>query len=60
MRGNLNRVVIFSLQEYIARQKAAAFELAMSKMAADPVILAQCAAISKEFDVAGMDGLNSR
>ena len=55
--GNFNQLVILSLQQYITNQKAAAFEEAMARMAADPFIRAESAAISKEFEPAGMDGL---
>ena len=57
IRGNFNRVVILSLQQYIASQKAAAFEHAMAQMAADPLIRAESAAIAKEFEPGEMDGL---
>jgi hypothetical protein len=57
IRGNFNRLVILSLQEYIANQKAAAFERAMIEMAADPIIRVECIAIAEEFMPAEMDGL---
>ena len=56
IRGNFNRLVILTLRQYIASQKAAAFEQAMSQMAADPHISNELAAISKEFEPAGLDG----
>ena len=57
IRGNFNRLVILSLQQYIANQKALAFERAMVKMAADPAIRAECLAIAEEFMPTEMDGL---
>ena len=57
IRGNFNRLVILSLQQYIANQKALAFEREMIEMAADPIIRAECSAIAEEFMPAEMDGL---
>ena len=57
LRQNLNRLVTVALQEYAARRKERAFEEAMARMAADPAIRAECAAISKAFAVADGDGL---
>ena len=57
LRQNLNRLVTIALQEYTARRKEQAFEQAMARMAADPAIRAECAAISKIFAVAEADGL---
>jgi len=45
------------LQEFAAQQKARAFAEAMAHMAADPAIQAECAAISKDFAIAEVDGL---
>jgi len=59
LRDNLNRLVVVSLQRYVASQKAAAFEKAMAEMAADPEIQSECAAIAHEFAAADMDGLNN-
>ena len=47
LRQNLNRLVIAALQEYAASQSERAFEDAMARMAADPTIRAECAAISR-------------
>ena len=57
LRGNFNRLVILSLQQYIANQKALAFEREMIEMAADPIIRAECIAIAEEFMATEMDGL---
>ena len=57
IRGNFNRLVILSLQQYIANQKAIAFEREMVEMAADPSIRAECTAIAGEFTPSDMDGL---
>ena len=54
---NLNRLVTVALQEYAARRKELVFEEAVARMAADPAIRAQCAAISKAFATAEADGL---
>lgn len=57
LRQNLNRLVTVALQEFAAHQKAQAFEEAMARMAADPAIRAECAAISKDFAATEVDGL---
>jgi hypothetical protein len=57
LRGNLNRLVVVSLQEFVARRKLEAFQEAMARMAADPAIRAECAAIHAEFTAAEADGL---
>jgi hypothetical protein len=57
LRHNLNRLVVVSLQQYIAARKAAAFEEAMARMAADPAIQNECGAIAREFAPADLDGL---
>ena len=57
IQGNFNRLVILSLQEFIAKQKKIAFEREMIEMAADPIIRAECIAIAGEFMPAEMDGL---
>ena len=57
IQGNFNRLVILSLQQYIANQKALAFEREMIEMAADPSIRAECIAIAEEFMPTEMDGL---
>jgi hypothetical protein len=41
--------VIVALQQFVAQHKAQAFEADMARMAADPQIQADCAAISREF-----------
>ena len=55
--GNLNRLVAESLREFVARRKALALEAAMARMAADPAIQAECAAIASEFASTETDGL---
>ena len=57
LRQNLNRLVTVALQEFAAQQKARAFEEAIAKMATDPAIRAECAAISGDFTIAEADGL---
>jgi hypothetical protein len=56
-RRNLNRMVITALREFVAARKARAFEQAMARMAADPAIRRECAAIAREFAPAESDGL---
>ena len=58
LKGNLNRLVAVALAEYAARRRAQAFEEAMARMAEDPAIRAECAAISNAFRVTETDGLN--
>ena len=55
--GNLNRVVVQSLMEFIARRRKRAFEDAMANMAADPAIRKECGAIAREFAATELDGL---
>ncbi len=55
---NFNRLVITALEEYAKRRKAAQFEESMARMAADPAIRDECAAIAKGFAGADADGLN--
>ncbi|MGA3028344.1 MAG: hypothetical protein ABSF98_26650 [Bryobacteraceae bacterium] len=57
LRSNLNRLVIVSLQEYVARRRRQEFESAVAAMAGDPEVRAQCAAIAKDFAATEMDGL---
>jgi hypothetical protein len=57
LRNNLNRLVTVALQEYSARRREEAFEREMARMAADPAIRRECAAIAQEFAVAETDGL---
>ncbi len=54
---NLNRLVAESLREFVARRRAQLFEAAMARMAADPAIRKESAAIAAEFAPAEMDGL---
>ena len=57
LRRNLNRLVVVSLQEFAARRRALAFEEAMTRMAADPAIRAECVSIARDFAPADLDGL---
>jgi hypothetical protein len=57
LRDNLNRLVVVSLEEFVARRKASAFEDAMARMAADPSIRSEGAQIDAEFGPATLDGL---
>lgn len=57
VRQNLNRLVTIALKEYVANRKAREFEEAMARMACDPAIRAESAAISREFTVCESDGL---
>jgi hypothetical protein len=60
LRDNFNRLVITALKEYVARQKALAFEEAMGRMAADPAIWVESEKITREFKPAELDGLESK
>ena len=57
LRQNLNRLVTVALQEFAAKQKARAFEEAIARMATDPAVRAECAAISRDFAITEADGL---
>jgi hypothetical protein len=57
LRANLNRLVIVSLQEYIARRRRQAFASAIAAMAGDPQVQAECAAIARDLAATEMDGL---
>ena len=59
LRTNLNRMVILSLQEYIARRRRQEFVRAMTAMAEDPQVQAECAAIARDFAATEMDGLGN-
>lgn len=59
LRQNLNRLVTVALQEFAAQRTARAFEEAMARMAADPAIRAECAAISRDFAATEADGLRN-
>jgi transcription elongation factor len=51
LRTNLNRLVILSLQEYVARRRREEFARALAAMAEDPQVQAECAAIARDFAV---------
>ena len=59
LRANLNRLVIVSLQEYIARRRRQEFETAVAAMAEDPQVQTECAAIARDFAATEMDGLGN-
>lgn len=59
LKGNFNRLVTMALQEFATQRKEEAFEEAMARMAADPAIRVECAAISKEFLLTETDGLKN-
>jgi hypothetical protein len=52
-----NRLVATALREYAARQQQRAVEQAIARMAADPAIQAECAAIARDFAATEGDGL---
>ncbi len=56
-RNNLNRLVTIALREFAAREKARAFEEAMTRMSSDPAIRTEDGLISKEFRICESDGL---
>jgi len=57
LRKNLNRLITVALREYVERRRQAEFSAAMERMAADPAVRAECAAIDAQFRVAELDGL---
>lgn len=57
LRGNLNRVVVTALKEYVEKERATAFERAMADMAADPAIKEEVGRIHDEFRLTEADGL---
>ena len=59
LRSNLNRLVIVSLQEYIARRRRQEFDAAVAAMAEDPQVQAECAAIARDFAATEMDSLGN-
>jgi hypothetical protein len=59
LRTNLNRLVILSLQEYVARHRRQEFDNAVAAMAADPQVQAECAAIARDFAATELDGLGN-
>jgi len=54
---NFNRLVLLALSEFVANRKKEAFAQAMEQMAADPAIVAESAAINRDFAEAEADGL---
>lgn len=58
LRGNWNRLVIVALEEFAGERRRQEFERAMARMAADPAIQKECAAIQREFSAAEADGLD--
>jgi len=59
LRTNLNRLVIVSLQEYVARRRREEFDRAIAAMAGDPQVRAECAAIARDFAATEADGLRN-
>jgi metal-responsive CopG/Arc/MetJ family transcriptional regulator len=59
LRSNLNRLVIVSLQEYVARRRRQEFESAIAAMAEDPQVQAESAAIARDFAGTELDGLRN-
>ena len=59
LRANFNRLVILSLREYVARRRRQEFDSAVAAMAEDPQVQAECAAITRDFAAAEMDGLGN-
>jgi hypothetical protein len=57
LRRNWNRLVTTALEEYARARRARGFELSMARMAADPAIRRENAAIQKDFGRAESDGL---
>ena len=57
LKGNLNRLVLVSLRDFVARLRAEAFEQAMAEMGTDPAIRSESAAITEEFAATERDGL---
>jgi hypothetical protein len=56
-KSNLNRIVITALKDFVRAKQRQEFEDAMARMAADPAVQAENAAIAREFSVADADGL---
>ena len=57
LKGNLNRLVVISLHDFVARRRAEAFRRSMAEMAADPAIRSQCTSMAAEFVPTELDGL---
>lgn len=57
LRDNFNLLVKEALKGYIARRQDEAFAEEMARMARDPDIRRESAAISKEFEITLSDGL---
>jgi hypothetical protein len=60
LRQNLNRLVTVALQEFVAQQKARAFEEAIAKMGTDPAIRVECATLSGDFMITEANGLKGK
>ena len=58
LRGNWNRLVTVALEEFARERRREEFEKAMARMATDPAIRKECAAIQREFSAAEADGLD--
>lgn len=57
LRSNMNRLVIVALEEYVARRKQDAFEVAMREMAQDESVQKVSHSIASEFIESELDGL---
>lgn len=57
LRDNLNGLVKTALLEYARRHKERSLEEAMARMARDPALRAECAAIAGVFMASEKDGL---
>ena len=58
LKGNWNRLVTTALEEFATARRTKEFELSMARMAADPAIRKECAAIHGAFARAESDGLS--
>ena len=58
LRNNWNRLVTTALEEFARARRAREFEQSMARMASDPAIRKECAAIQRELARAESDGLS--
>jgi hypothetical protein len=57
--GNFNRVVASALRGLVEARQARTFAESMERMARDPAIRAECAAIARDLASAELDGLGA-
>jgi hypothetical protein len=57
LKKNWNRLVTVALEDYARRRRLIEFEESMARMAADPAIQKECAAIQRDFAGTELDGL---